>query len=158
MTWRSEVFYSRIIHFLAQDIPAEELKSWNSTVILFHVFILLILAGNWRPLKYLSFSSMCFLWMWYFSWFSSYTELLKRYLLYIFPQVVPLSLTNVNFFLLALNFTTITFLCFSVFLFLVLFEWWSLGPESQDGICIFRVSYNTVALVGSKDDHGLLEA
>lgn len=95
MTWRSEVFCSRIIHFLAQDVSVEEL---NCTVILFHVFIILILARNQRPLKYLLFSSTCFFWMWYFSWVSSYIKHLKRHLLYIFLQVVQLFLTNVNFF------------------------------------------------------------
>ena len=76
--------------------------------------------------------------MWYFLWVSSYIKHLKRHLLYIFLQMVQLFLTNVNFFSLGSEFYD-----YWISLVLVLlFAWWSLGPESQEGICIFRVSYN----------------
>ena len=76
--------------------------------------------------------------MWYFLWVSSYIKHLKRHLLYIFLQMVQLFLTNVNFFSLGFEFYD-----YWISLVLVLlFAWWSLGPESQEGICIFRVSYN----------------
>lgn len=49
MSWKPEVFCSRIIHFLAQGVLAKMLKGYNYTAILCNVFIILILAGKLEP-------------------------------------------------------------------------------------------------------------
>lgn len=110
--------------------------------------------------------------MWHFSWLSSYIKQLKSYLLIkkiLLVESITYKVTSFYLFfsdgsiiflltwispLLAPNFMTmnISLVC------IALFEWWSLGPESQEGNLIFRISDNTAVLVGNKDDHGLLEA
>lgn len=106
MTWRSEVFCSRTIHFLAQDVFSWRL---NCTVILANVFIVLILARNWRapvPSFLLCGSSRCGI----FLWVSNYIKHLKASSLYLSSWFNCFSL--MWFFLIALNFMTIEFLWF----------------------------------------------